>query len=83
LKTRKTENVRQVNFDELIADNVVVSEKPAEIDTAWDLRQNDLLIMATANNGKRRDALGGGNHGAVRQFEAIWLDEFRLIARCI
>ncbi|MFN7939419.1 MAG: hypothetical protein U0R19_39195 [Bryobacteraceae bacterium] len=70
MKTYKTENRRQVNLDELIGGNPVVPEDPAEIETQWDLLQND--AQDVGGNGKRkrkRGALGGGNHAVVRRFE--------------
>lgn len=70
MKTYKTENVRQVNLDELVADNPVVPEDPAEIETQWDLLQTD--IQDVGGNRKRkqkRGPLGGGHHAVVRRFE--------------
>lgn len=69
MKTFKTENARQVDLNELVADNPVVPEDPAEIETDWDLIQED---AQDRNNGRRRrkqGALGGGNHAVVRRFE--------------
>lgn len=70
MKTYKTENVRMVNLDEIVADNPVVPEDPAELETAWDLLQAD--AQDAGGNGRRkqkRGALGGGNHAVVRRFE--------------
>jgi hypothetical protein len=68
MKTYKTENLRQVNLDELVADNLVVPQDPAQIETAWDLMQTDLLD-AGGRRRQKRGALGGGNHAVVRRFE--------------
>jgi hypothetical protein len=68
MKTFKTENNRQVGLDELVADNAVVPEDAAHLETAWDLIQADLL----PGNGKqkqKRGALGGSSHAVVRRFE--------------
>ncbi|MBI4907155.1 MAG: hypothetical protein HY820_26250 [Acidobacteria bacterium] len=70
MKTYKTEHARQVNLDELVADNPVVPQDAAHLETEWELLQQDVLDVG--GNGKRkqkRGALGGGNHAVVRRFE--------------
>lgn len=69
MKTYKTENARQVNLDELVADNPVVPQDAAQIETAWDLLQTDLLDVSNGKRKQKRGALGAGNHAVVRRFE--------------
>jgi hypothetical protein len=69
MRTYKTENVRQVNLDELVPGNPVVPEDAAEIETSWELLQNDLLDGGHGKRRQKRGALGGGNHAVVRRFE--------------
>lgn len=67
MKTYKTENARQVNLDELVADNVVVPQDEAHLETAWDLMQTEL-----GSNSKRKQKRGGlsnGSRAVVRRFE--------------
>lgn len=71
MKVYKTENGRQVGLDELVADNPVVPEDPAEIEVSWDLIQDDLNA---GGNGKRKrkqnqGVLGNGSHAVVRRYE--------------
>lgn len=68
MKTYKTENVRQVGLDELVADNVVVPQDAAELETAWDLMQTNLNDLGGRRR-QKRGSLGGGNHAVVRRFE--------------
>ena len=68
MKTFKTENQRRVGLDELVADNAVVPEDQAHLETAWDLIQSDLLD-AGGKQRQKRGALGGGSHAVVRRFE--------------
>jgi hypothetical protein len=67
MKTYKTENVREVNLDELVADNPVVPQDAAQIETAWDLMQTQ--IGDTSRRKQKRGGLGNGNHAVVRRFE--------------
>ncbi|MBL8209305.1 MAG: hypothetical protein JNK87_01260 [Bryobacterales bacterium] len=70
MKTYKTENRRQVILEELVADDPVVPEDPAEIETEWELLQNDAADIGGGGKRKRkRGALGGGNKAVVRRFE--------------
>jgi uncharacterized repeat protein (TIGR02543 family) len=69
MKVYKTENQRQVGLDELVADNVVVPQDAAQIETNWYLVQ-----AKTGGNGKRQQkrnqgSLGNGNQAVVRRFE--------------
>ena len=67
MKTYKTEIARQVNLDELVPDNPVVPEDPAELETSWDLLQTEL-----GSNSKRKQKRGGlanGSKAVVRRFE--------------
>lgn len=67
MKTYKTENVREVNLDELIADNPAVPQDEAHLETAWDLMQTEL-----GSNNRRKQKRGGlanGSHAVVRRFE--------------
>jgi hypothetical protein len=68
MKTYKTENARQVGLDELVADNAVVPQDEAHVETAWDLLQSD----AQDGGGRRRQkrgSLSAGSHAVVRRFE--------------
>jgi Divergent InlB B-repeat domain len=67
MKTYKTENARQVGLDELVADNVVVPQDAAHIETAWDLVQSEL--GSNSRRKQKRGALGNGSHAVVRRFE--------------
>jgi hypothetical protein len=70
MKTYKTENARQVNLDELVADNPVVPQDPAQIETSWDLLQQDAQdVGGNRRRKQKRGPLGGGNHAVVRRFE--------------
>ena len=67
MKTYKTEIARQVNLDELVPDNPVVPEDPAEVETDWDLMQTEL-----GSNSKRKQKRGGlaaGKKAVVRRLE--------------
>ena len=67
MKTYKTEIDRQVNLDELVPNNPVVPEDPAEVETDWDLMQTEL-----GSNSKRKQKRGGlaaGNKAVVRRLE--------------
>lgn len=66
MKTYKTEIARQVNLDELVADNAVVPEDPAEVETDWDLVQTDLQKPGQNQKG---GGLNGGSKAVVRRFE--------------
>lgn len=67
MKTYKTENGRQVNLDELVADNPVVPQDEAHIETAWDLMQTEL--GSNSKRKQKRGGLGNGSHSVVRRFE--------------
>jgi hypothetical protein len=69
MKVYKTENQRQVGLDELVADNPVVPQDPAQVETSWYLVQAKL-----GGNGKRQQkrnqgSLGNGNQAVVRRYE--------------
>ncbi len=67
MKTYKTENARQVGLDELVADNAVVPQDAAKIETAWDLIQSEL--GSNSKRKQKRGSLGNGSHAVVRRFE--------------
>jgi hypothetical protein len=67
MKTYKTENARQVNLDELVADNPVVPEDPSEIETQWELLQMDIQDPGGKQK-QKRGSLSGGSHAVVRRF---------------
>jgi Divergent InlB B-repeat domain len=67
MKTYKTENVRQVNLDELIADNAAVPQDDAHLETAWDLMQTQL--GSNSRRKQKQGGLGNGSHAVVRRFE--------------
>lgn len=66
MKTYKTENVRHVNLDELVADNPVVPEDPAEVETEWEVIQTDLQMQGQNQKGK---GVNSGNKSVIRRFE--------------
>ncbi len=67
MKTYKTEIARLANLDELVADNPVVPEDAAQIETAWDLMQTDLT--SNSKRKQKRGGLGNGSQAVVRRFE--------------
>ncbi|MCX6591593.1 MAG: hypothetical protein NTZ56_08720 [Acidobacteria bacterium] len=69
MKTYKTENARKVFLDELIADNPIVPEDEAHLETAWDLLQNDRLDVSNGRQRQKRGELGGNSQAVVRRFE--------------
>ncbi|MCU1259718.1 MAG: hypothetical protein JWO80_2603 [Bryobacterales bacterium] len=69
MKTYKTENDRQVGLDELVADNPVVPQDEAHLETAWDLMQNKIGDVGNSKQKQKRGALGGRSHAVVRRFE--------------
>ncbi|HYZ85964.1 MAG TPA: hypothetical protein VE621_16250 [Bryobacteraceae bacterium] len=68
MKTYKTEIARQVNLEELVADNPVVPEDESHVETAWDLLQSDIQD-AGGRRRQKRGSLSGGSHAVVRRFE--------------
>ena len=68
MKTYKTENVRQVNLDELVPDNPVVPQDPSKIETEWELLQIDVQDPGGKRR-QKRGSVGGGSHAVVRRFE--------------
>lgn len=68
MKTYKTENQRQVLLDELVADNAVVPEDEAHVETAWELLQSDIADPGGKQK-RHRGRLGNGNRAVVRRFE--------------
>ncbi len=69
MKTYKTENARQVGLDELVADNAVVPEDAAHVETQWELMQQQVGDAGNGKHKQKRGALGGGSHAVVRRFE--------------
>jgi hypothetical protein len=67
MKTYKTENGRQVLLDELVADNAVVPQDDAHLETAWDLMQTEL--GSNSRRKQKRGSLSAGSHAVVRRFE--------------
>jgi hypothetical protein len=67
MKTYKTEINRQVNLDELVPDNPVVPEDPAEIETDWDLMQTEL--GSGSKRKQKRGGLAAGKKAVVRRLE--------------
>jgi hypothetical protein len=59
MKTYKTENGRQVGLDELVADNPVVPEDAAHLETAWDLIQSQIGDVSNGKQKQKRGALAG------------------------
>jgi hypothetical protein len=69
MKVYKTENQRQVGLDELVADNAVVPQDPAQIESAWTLVQARIGGNGKHNQKRNQGALGNGSHAVVRRFE--------------
>jgi len=69
MKVYKTENQRQVGLDELVADNPVDPEAPAQIETNWFLVQAKIGGNGKRNQKRNQGALGDGSHAVVRRFE--------------
>ncbi|BDC49298.1 hypothetical protein F183_A16140 [Bryobacterales bacterium F-183] len=67
MKTYKTENERHVGLDELVADNPVVPEDEAHLETQWDLIQSEL--GSNSKRKQKRGGLGNGKRAVVRRFE--------------
>lgn len=67
MKTYKTEIARQVNLDELVPDNPVVPQDPAQIETQWDLLQTEL--GSNQKRKQKRGGLGAGKKAVVRRLE--------------
>jgi uncharacterized repeat protein (TIGR02543 family) len=70
VKVFKTELPREVGLDELMSDNAVVPQDPAQVEVSW-----DILQAPPANaNGKHRQrrnqgALSNGSRAVVRRYE--------------
>jgi uncharacterized repeat protein (TIGR02543 family) len=69
MKTYKTENGRQVGLDELVADNAVVPEDAAHVETQWELMQSQVGDAGNGKHKQKRGLLGGGSKAVVRRFE--------------
>jgi len=69
MKTYKNENVRMVALEELVRDNPVDPQEPAELETAWDLVQSKLNDVSNGKHKQKRGALGGGSKAVLRRFE--------------
>jgi hypothetical protein len=68
VKVFKTELPREVGLDELMSDNPVVPQDPAQAETAWKLMQtnpNKRQRGRQANQGE----LGNGSHSVIRRYE--------------
>ncbi len=69
VRVYKTENGRQVGLDELVADNPVVPEDDAHLESAWDLIQDKVGDVSNGRHRQNRGALGGNSHAVVRRYE--------------
>jgi len=69
MRVYKTENQRQVGLDELVADNPVVPEADAQIETGWFLVQAKIGGNGKRSQHRNQGALGNGNQAVVRRFE--------------
>ncbi len=69
MKVYKTENPRQVGLDELVADNPVVPENAAQVETNWYLVQAKIGGNGNRNQKRNQGGLGNGNQAVVRRYE--------------
>ena len=70
VKVFKTELPREVGLDELVSDNPVVPQDPAQVETAWKLIQAS-PPTSRKQKGKMTNSgsLGSGSHAVVRRYE--------------
>lgn len=69
MKVYKTEIPRQVGLDELVADNAVVPQDPAEVETSWYLVQAKIGGNGKRQQKRNQSGLGNGSHAVVRRYE--------------
>lgn len=69
VKVFKSEQKRLVGLDELVADNVVVPQNEAEIETQWDLIQDRVGGNGKRNRHRNQGAIGNGSKAVVRRYE--------------
>lgn len=69
MRVYKTENARQVGLDELVADNAVVPQDPAQVESAWTLVQAKLGGKGKRQQNRNQGNLGNGSHAVVRRYE--------------
>jgi len=69
MKVYKAENQRQVGLDELVADNPVVPQDVAQVETNWYLVQAKIGGNGNRNQKRNQGALGNGDQAVVRRFE--------------
>jgi len=69
MKVYKTENQRQVGLDELVADNAVVPQDAAQVETNWYLVQAKLGGNGKRNQKRNQGAVGNGSRAVVRRYE--------------
>jgi uncharacterized repeat protein (TIGR02543 family) len=69
MKVYKTENARQVGLDELVADNPVVPQDVAQVETGWYLVQSRIGGNGKRNQKRNQGGLGNGSHAVVRRYE--------------
>ena len=70
VKVFKTELPREVGLDELVSDNPVVPQDPAQVETAWKLIQSS-PPTSRKQKGKLTNSgsLGSGSHAVIRRYE--------------
>lgn len=69
MKIYKTENQRQVGLDELVADNPVVPQDAAQVETNWYLVQAKIGGNGKRNQKRNQGSLANGNQAVVRRYE--------------
>ncbi len=69
MKVYKTENQRMVGLDELVADNPVVPQDAAVVETQWYLVQAKIGGNGKRNQKRNQGALGNGHQAVVRRYE--------------
>jgi hypothetical protein len=69
VKVYKTELQREVNLDELLADNVVVPQDAAKLETAWKLLQFNPNTHGNSGVLRNQGGLGSGSRSVLRRYE--------------
>jgi hypothetical protein len=72
VKVFKTELQREVTLDELVSDNAVVPQDPAQVEVAWELVQASPPSNGkqTRNRKQNQGSLAAGTRAVVRRYES-------------
>ena len=72
VKIYKTELPREVGLNELMTDDPVVPQDPAQVEVSWDIVQDQVAgLNGNRNRRQKRNqgALGNGSHAVIRRYE--------------